>query len=178
MIIGAGVIGVCCAYFLAKRGARVVVLERDRIGNGASYGNAGCIAPGHLPINKPGRVRQALRSLFDPLSPLYVAPRPNPALAQWLWRFSRMCTEQHVAFAMHTLAPLGDSSRQLFYELVEEENLACGFRGDGYYEIYLTEQGLTSASKEAGRFRKTMRFGEFSQGATVSMSVWVEGPLT
>src|ERR1035437_5152222 len=52
IIVGGGVIGVCCAYFLAKRGARVTVLERDQIGKGASYGNAGSITPGHPPINK------------------------------------------------------------------------------------------------------------------------------
>ena len=54
VIVGGGVIGVCCAYYLAKRGARVIVLERDQVGKAASYGNAGCIAPGHPPINKPG----------------------------------------------------------------------------------------------------------------------------
>jgi len=102
VIVGGGVIGVCCASFLAKRGARVIVLERDEIGT--SYGNAGCIAPGHPPINRPGRIRQALKSLFNPLSPLYVAPRPDPALAKWLWKFSRTCTERHVDAAVRTLA--------------------------------------------------------------------------
>jgi len=84
----------------------VIVLERDEIGKGASYGNAGCIAPGHPPINRPGRIRQALESLLDPLSPLYVAPRPDPALAKWLWKFSRTCTERHVDAALRTLRGL------------------------------------------------------------------------
>jgi D-amino-acid dehydrogenase len=150
IIVGGGVIGVCCAYFLARRGARVTVLERDQIGKGASYGNAGSIAPGHLPINKAGRVRQALKSLFDPLSPLYVAPRPDPALAKWLWAFSRACTDRQVELSMRTLAPLGHTGRELFDDLVETEKLECGFRREGYYEIYLTERGLESATKEAG----------------------------
>jgi D-amino-acid dehydrogenase len=149
IIVGGGVIGVCCAYFLAKRGARVTVLERDQIGKGASYGNAGSITPGHPPINKPGRVRQALKSLFDPLSPLYVAPRPDPALAKWLWAFRRTCTDRHVELCMRTLAPLGHATRELFDELVETEKLECCFRRDGYSEIYLTERGLESARKEA-----------------------------
>jgi len=150
IIVGGGVIGVCCAYFLAKRGARVTVLERDQVGKAASYGNAGSIAPGHPPINKPGRVRQALKSLFDPLSPLYVAPRPDLALAKWLWAFSSTCTEQHLELCMRTLAPLGHASRRLFDELVQAEGLECAFRRDGYYEIYLTERGLESARKEVG----------------------------
>ncbi|MBZ5685492.1 MAG: FAD-dependent oxidoreductase [Acidobacteriia bacterium] len=148
VLVGGGVIGVCCAYFLAKRGARVTVLERDQIGKAASFGNAGSIAPGHPPINKPGRVRQALKSLFHPLSPLYVAPRFDPALAKWLWSFSRTCTEEHVEFAMRTLAPLGHASRTLFDELIQTEKLRCWFCRDGYYEIYLTERGFESAKRE------------------------------
>ncbi len=148
VVVGAGVIGVCCAYFLAKRGTRVTVLERDQIGGAASYGNAGSIAPGHPPINKPGRVRQALKSLLDPLSPLYVAPRFDPVLARWLWSFSRTCTEEHVDYSMKILAPLGHASRALFDELIQTEHLCCYFCRGGYYEIYLTESGFKSAEKE------------------------------
>jgi len=149
VVVGGGVIGVCCAYFLARRGARVTVLERDQIGKGASYGNAGSIAPGHLPINKPGRIKQALKSLFDPLSPLYVAPRVDPALAKWLWMFSRKCTEAHLESAMRVMAPLGHTSRKIFDELVEQEKIDCCFQRNGYYEIYLTARGLASGEKEA-----------------------------
>jgi len=145
---------VCCAYFLAKRGARVTVLEREEVGRGASYGNAGVVAPGHAPINKPGRVKQALKSVLDPLSPLYVAPRLDPALAAWLWAFSRSCTERHLEFSMRTLGPLGHATRQLFDELVEQEKLECGYRQAGYYEVYLTGPGLRSAEKEASLVRR------------------------
>jgi D-amino-acid dehydrogenase len=40
IVVGGGVIGVCCAYFLARRGSPVTVLERDEIGSGASFGIA------------------------------------------------------------------------------------------------------------------------------------------
>ena len=156
IIIGGGVIGVCCAYYLAKRGARVTLLEREQVGRAASFGNAGSITPDHPPINKPGRVQQALKSLLHPLSPLYVAPKPDPALARWLWTFSRTCTERHLELAMTALAPLGRTSRCLFDELIETENLKCYFRRDGYYEVYLTERGWESARKEAAM---VSRFG-------------------
>jgi D-amino-acid dehydrogenase len=146
--VGGGVIGVCCAYYLAKRGARVTVLERDQIGKAASYGNAGCIAPAHWPINKPGRLWQALKSLFDPLSPLYVAPRPDPVLTRWLWAFSQTCNERHLQLSMRTLATLGHISRRLFDELMETEKLECSFRPDGYYEIYLTDRALVSEKRK------------------------------
>jgi D-amino-acid dehydrogenase len=156
VVVGGGVIGVCCAYFLARRGARVTVLERDQIGRAASYGNAGSIAPGHPPINKPGRVRQALKSLFDPLSPLYVAPRLDAALAKWLWSFNRTCTEKHVEYSMNILAALGHATRALFDELIQTENLHCYFCRGGYYEIYLTERALQSAKEET---RILLRYG-------------------
>jgi len=153
VVVGAGVIGVCCAYFLARRGVGVTVLERDEVGKGASYGNAGTIAPGHGPINKPGRVKQALKSLNDPLSPLYVAPRFDPSVIRWLWRFSRTCTQSHLDYCMSALAPLGHETSNLFEQLVSEEDLDCGYRQAGYYEVYRTEEALQAAAEEAEAMR-------------------------
>mgnify|MGYP005849147333 CR=1 FL=1 len=153
VVAGGGVIGVCCAYYLARRGARVAALERSRIGDGASFGNAGVIAPGHPPITRPGRVRMAIQSLFHPLRPLYVAPRFDPSLAAWLWMFARHCTESHVARAMATLGPMGHRSLRLAGELVAEEALDCDYRQAGYYEACLTETGLRASEREAGFVR-------------------------
>jgi D-amino-acid dehydrogenase len=149
VVVGGGVIGVCCAYYLAKCGAAVTLLERDEVGQGASFGNAGTIAPGHGPINRPGRVLQAVRSLRDELSPLYVAPRWDPALARWLWRFSRKCTEEHVEHCLSVLGPMGHTTRELFQRLVEEESLDCGYRQAGYYEVFRTQSALDNAWREA-----------------------------
>ncbi|MFQ5530584.1 MAG: FAD-dependent oxidoreductase, partial [Gemmatimonadota bacterium] len=84
VIVGGGVIGVCCAFAMARRGAPVLVVERDEIGHAASFGNAGTVSPGHAPINGPGRWRELIRSMIDPLSPLYISPRSSPGLAAWL----------------------------------------------------------------------------------------------
>jgi D-amino-acid dehydrogenase len=149
IVVGGGVIGVCCSYYLAKRGAAVTVVERDEIGQGASYGNAGAIAPGHGPINKPGRVKQALKSVRDRLSPLYVAPRWDPSLIRWLYQFSSKCTEEHVTHCMNLLGPLGHATCELFEQLVAEEELDCGYRQEGYYEIYRSEAALAAAAAEA-----------------------------
>jgi D-amino-acid dehydrogenase len=153
LVIGGGVIGVCCAYFLAKRGAEVIVLERDQIGRGASYGNAGCIAPGHPPINRPGRVGQAIKSLFHPLSPLYIVPRPDPTMASWLWGFSRTCNQGHLERAMRVLGPLGHATRKLFADLIAQEKIECCFQQSGYCEIYLTDSGFEAAKREGDFLR-------------------------
>jgi len=103
----------------------------------------------HCEPGLPGRVRQAIKSLFDPVSPLYLAPRWDPALVRWLWAFSRHCTPAHVTRAMQALGPLGHESVALYDRLMEEEPLACDFRREGYYDIFLTEQGLLGAEREA-----------------------------
>ena len=60
VVVGGGVIGVSCAYYLRRRGAAVIVVERDELGAGASFGNAGTVSAGHPPLNRPGRVRKAI----------------------------------------------------------------------------------------------------------------------
>lgn len=149
VVIGGGVIGVCTAYFLARREARVTLLQRGEVADGASRGNAGMISPGHPPINAPGRGLQALRSLRDPLSPLYVAPRWDPGLFRWLWSFSRWCSEQHLEYSMRSLAPLGLATPELFDEIVDTERLDCDYRRSGYLEICRTPRGLENVRKES-----------------------------
>ena len=149
VVIGGGVIGICTAYYLVRRGANVTVLQRGAVADGASRGNAGMISPGHPPINGPGRVGPAIRSLKDPLSPLYVAPRWDPELFRWLWSFARWCSEQHLEFSMAALAPLGLATPDLFDELVEGEGLECDYRRSGYLEVCRTPEGLAAVREEA-----------------------------
>jgi len=148
VVVGGGVIGLSTAYYLTRSGVEVVLLERGEIGDGASSGNAGAVAPGHSPMARPGRIRQAIRWMGDPTAPLYLPPRWNPRLFRWLWRFNKHCTHENVLKSMEILGPLGHQGRRLFDELMDEEGLDCHFRPDGYYEIYQTENGLSSAQEE------------------------------
>ncbi len=154
VVVGGGVIGISCAYYLSRGGAQVTVLERDRVGSGASSGNAGTVAAGHPPLNRPGRVRQALSAMTDPASPLYVKPRWDPALWRWLLGFTRYCTDAHVEHCMRVMAPLGKESLALFDDLIEEERIECGYRRDGFYEICSSEQGLAAVRDEAALIRR------------------------
>lgn len=154
VVVGGGVIGLSCAYYLARAGAEVVVLERDRVGAGASSGNAGTVSAGHPPLNGPGRIGAALRQMADPTSPLYVKPRWDPALWRWLLGFARHCTASHVEHAMRVMAPLGKDALSLFETLVAEERIECGYRSDGYFDVCRTEKGLTAARTEAEIIRR------------------------
>ena len=54
-VVGAGIIGACIAYALAKRGAEVTLIDRDEPGRGCSYGNSGAISAGSVaPVAMPG----------------------------------------------------------------------------------------------------------------------------
>ena len=171
VVVGGGVIGICCAYELVRRGAQVVVLERNAVGGGASYGNAGVIAAGHPPMNKPDRVKQALTHIFDSTTPLYIAPRFDPALAAWLWRFSANCTERKLKANMQILGPLGHATLERFRWLVEEEGLDCGFREAGYYEVCRTEKGVHHAYRDVLLMREQGFSAEALTGAELDRRV-------
>ena len=149
IVVGGGVIGVSCAYYLARDGADVTVLERGQLGDGASTGNAGTVSAGHPPLNRPGRVSQVIRQMLDPTSPLYISPRWDPTLWRWLLGFARRCTESHVEHCMRVMAPLGQEALELFDTVLAEERLQCGYERGGYFEVCSTEAGLASASREA-----------------------------
>ena len=93
VVVGGGVVGLNVAYFLRRRGVRVTVLERDRVGSGASRGNAGEICPDLAsPLPAPGMVRHGLGNMYRRDSALYIAPRLDSSLARFLWGFWRNST--------------------------------------------------------------------------------------
>lgn len=154
VVVGGGIIGLSCAHQLADREVDVVLLERARLGAGASSGNAGTVSAGHPPLNKPGRVRRAILQMSDPTSPLYIKPRWDPDLFRWLADFARHCTEEHVRAAMEVMSPLGMEALRLFDELIEVEAIACDYRREGYYDVCRTEEGLAEARHEATIIRE------------------------
>ncbi len=59
MIVGGGVIGLCCAYYLQQEGCEVTIIERGTITDGTSFGNAGYISPSHfIPLASPALLRK------------------------------------------------------------------------------------------------------------------------
>lgn len=154
VVVGGGVIGVCCAWSLARRGAPVLLLERGEIGHGASFGNAGTISPAHPPINGPGRWRELIRSMVDPLSPLYIPPQLSPGLARWLWAFARHCSAAHLEHCRQVTQPFARVSLALHDEIVAGAPGDIGYTSEGYLEIYRTAAGRTTAAQEAEYARK------------------------
>ncbi|UBU11497.1 NAD(P)/FAD-dependent oxidoreductase [Nonomuraea gerenzanensis] len=89
IVVGAGIVGLSTAWFLQERGVQVDVVDRAGVAAGASWGNAGWVAPGlAIPLNEPAVLRYGLRSLLDPAAPLYVPARLDPGLWRFLTRFA------------------------------------------------------------------------------------------
>ncbi|MGW2521498.1 NAD(P)/FAD-dependent oxidoreductase [Streptomyces sp. NPDC001617] len=120
VVVGGGVVGLCTAYYLARAGFPVEVVERRGLGSGASRGNAGWVCLSHsTPVPAPGVVRYALRSLGRPDSPLYLRPLPDPAFVRWLWRFWRSSTPTAFRRGYAAIAELNRDTFDLFDGLRE-----------------------------------------------------------
>lgn len=153
MIVGGGVIGVCIAHSLARRGRSVVLLERSEIGRGASFGNAGLISVGHLPLPRPGLVLRSLRWMFDRTSPLLIVPRWDPALLWWLVRFARACSPAALELNMRTIAAMSRQTIPLFDQYAGEFGVEFEYRKGGYMDVFRTEQSFEHARTDAEMVR-------------------------
>ena len=153
IIVGAGVVGVAIAYYLARRGERVTVIDKGDIACGASFGNAGIIAAGHLPLPRPGLLRQTLKWMFDSGSPLYIPPRFSRDLAAWLWRFNRACNGSTLRQSMDVLAALGHGMVECFDQIVADERIQCEYRRSGWLQVCLSDAGMSHALAEASLLR-------------------------
>ena len=150
LVIGAGVIGVCSAYYLQKAGRRVTIVERDEVCSGSSHGNAGWIVPSHsVPLAAPGAVLRGLRWMFNPESPFYIKPRFDLDLLRWLLRFRAAANEGAVRRSLPVLRELSNASLALYEELVADEALDCKYRQVGLMALYRTERAYEDGIEDA-----------------------------
>ena len=154
VVVGAGVIGVCTAYFLAKHGCRVTILDRAQPGSGCSYGNAGLITPSLSgPIAGPGVIRRALKYMLHEDSPLLIRLRPDWRLLSWLAQFARNCRQSAMDAAIPVLRDLSRASLRLFEELIATEDLAFDYERRGLLAVYTSMAGWEAGMREANLLR-------------------------
>jgi D-amino-acid dehydrogenase len=143
VVVGGGVIGAACAYYLSKAGWTVSVLDRGEFGKGCSHGNCGFVSPSHvLPLAVPGAVRAALRAMLHRNSPFAIKPRFDLTLWGWLLRFARRCTTQQMLEAGHAIQALLNSSRALYDELAKAESLDCEWQARGALVVLQTAAAM------------------------------------
>src|SRR5690349_14582062 len=115
VVVGAGVVGLATAWFLQERGVAVTVVDRTGVAAGASWGNAGWVAPGlAIPLNEPAVLRYGLRSLISPNAPLHVPLTGDPRLWAFLTRFAAHCRWSSWRTAVHANLPLNDEAIEAY----------------------------------------------------------------
>ncbi len=119
IVVGAGIVGLSTAWFLQERGVDVTVVDRAGVAAGASWGNAGWIAPAlTIPLNSPALLRYGLRSLRDPAAPLHIPLTADLTLAAFLMRFSANCRQSSWQRAVRANVPLNEECIEAFDVLV------------------------------------------------------------
>ena len=149
LVIGGGFVGLCSAYFLAKAGHQVVVIDRDpSYGQSCSTRNAGMIVPSHfIPLAAPGVITQGIKWMLDRRSPFYLRPRLDPALVSWCWKFWRHSNRRHVENSRELLRDLNLESRSLFEQLSDE--LGFSLTRAGLLMLCQSKKGLHEESEVA-----------------------------
>jgi D-amino-acid dehydrogenase len=143
LILGGGVIGLACAYYLLKSGATVRVLEQGTPGCGSSHGNCGTITPSHAaPLAMPGMLGVALRSMLRADAPLYLNPRLDGQRLRWLLGFARHCNWRDFERAAQARSAILQRSRRLLAELVRSDHLDCEYGEEGELYVYRTGKAL------------------------------------
>lgn len=157
LVVGAGIVGLACAFWLTRAGFRVTVVDADPSGDKASFGNAGSIAVAEVvPASQPGLAWRVPGWLLDPLGPLSLRPAHAFRMLPWLLRFLRAGRPAEVERISAQLAALNAVAEQDIETLLH----ACGLRSDvrrtGALALYETDSGF---ERDAGEWALRRRAG-------------------
>ncbi len=148
LIIGGGVIGIACAYYLLKEGIGVRIIEKNQVGSGASEGNCGLVSPSYaLPLSAPGVVWKTIKGIILRDTPLYIKPRLDLILLRWLFQFSHNCNKRDQMHAATARADLLTQSKILYDQLLENERLECDWESIGHFVVLKTERTMEEYSR-------------------------------
>jgi len=141
MVLGAGVVGVTTAYFLARSGRQVTVVDRrGDVAEETSRANAGLIAPGHsYTWASPRAPKILLKSLFVDGQALRLKLRADPAMWAWGWRFLQNCTDERSRLNTTRKLRLCRYSQSVLQALTAEQGLDYQRLSRGLLYLYRDE---------------------------------------
>jgi D-amino-acid dehydrogenase len=150
LVAGSGVIGVSSAWYLARRGFEVTVVDRRAApAQETSFANAGQISPGYAsPWAAPGVPLKALSWLFSKDAPLAIRPGLDPRQYLWLLQMLRNCTARRYAVNKARMLRLSEYSRDCLDELRAETGLDYEGRQLGTLQLFRTQAQLDAAAND------------------------------
>ena len=154
-VLGAGVVGVATAYYLARDGHEVVLIERRaKAAEEASFGNGGLVSPSDAYAwASPDALKMALKSLYRSDLGIKYRLRLDPRLWVWSVQFLTQCTS--AAAYRNTLVKLRliSYSKDCLNRLVEETGIGYDGRSQGILYYFRSKDGLKAASHHMGILR-------------------------
>ncbi len=156
IILGSGVIGTTCAYFLARSGHEVTVIDRQPgPGLETSFANAGEVSPGYsAPWAGPGVPLKALKWLTMQHSPLVIKPMLDPAMWRWGLAMLRNCTAARYEINKGRMVRLAEYSRDAMVALRTETGIAYDERSKGTLQLFRTQAQLDGIGKDVAILKR------------------------
>ncbi|MFZ6772079.1 D-amino acid dehydrogenase [Undibacterium sp. SXout7W] len=150
VILGAGVIGTASAYFLAKAGHEVTVIDRQPgAGLETSYGNAGEVSPGYsAPWAGPGIPLKAIKWLMMQHSPLAIRPSLDPAMWRWVTQMLMNCTTKRYGINKGRMLRMAEYSRDVLEQLREDTGIRYDERTQGTLQLFRNQQQLDASAAD------------------------------
>jgi D-amino-acid dehydrogenase len=150
LILGSGVVGTTSAYYLARAGHDVTVVDRQ---SGpaleTSFANAGQISPGYAaPWAAPGVPLKAIKWMFEKHAPLAVRPDGTRFQLQWLWQMLSNCRADRYAVNKARMVRLAEYSRDCLQALRAETGIEYEGRQGGTLQLFRTQAQLEGAAKD------------------------------
>ncbi|EHK71506.1 D-amino acid dehydrogenase small subunit [Pseudomonas psychrotolerans L19] len=150
LVLGSGVIGTTSAYYLARQGFEVVVVDRQAgPALETSHANAGQVSPGYAsPWAAPGVPLKALKWLFQKHAPLAIRLTSDSSQYLWMAQMLRNCTAARYAVNKERMVRLSEYSRDCLDELRQDTGIAYEGRQLGTTQIFRTQQQVEAAAKD------------------------------
>ena len=150
LVLGSGVVGTASAYYLARAGFEVVVVDRqDGAALETSYANAGQVSPGYAaPWAAPGIPLKALKWLLQRHAPLAIRLTADPAQYLWMAQMLRNCTAARYALNKERMVRLAEYSRDCLDELRAETGLTYEGRQLGTTQLFRSQAQVDAAARD------------------------------
>lgn len=150
IVLGGGVIGVSSAYYLARQGVQVVVLDRQ--GSPAqetSFANAGQVSPGYsTPWAAPGIPLKALKWMFQQHAPLAVRWDGSLSQLHWMAQMLRNCTPERYAVNKARMMRVAEYSRSCLQQLRADTGITYEHRTGGTLQLFRTQAQLEAVERD------------------------------